>query len=156
MGRQKLPVDLIKAKGKSHLTKEEEERRSQEEVKVPADFQLVTVPEYLFQWPELVARFCSIAEMLHAIIPDNFGEPDAETLARYVVTEATFELYTTKVFAALKENDLEAHKELHMEQDRAFKQAQAAASVLGLSVTSRCKLVVPSDGDSDALDDLPI
>ena len=36
-----------------------------------------------------------------------------------------------------------------MEQDRAFKQAHACAGVLGLTVTSRCKLVVPRSVDAD-------
>lgn len=148
-GRRKKPVDLLIYEGKTHLTKADIEARREEEVKVTPEFRNVQVPEYLFQWPELVKRFDEIAEMLSKIMPESFGQPDAEQLGRYVVSEAMYELYSEKMFKAISTHDLQAHKELHMEQDRAFKQAQASASVLGLNVTSRCKLAVPSSGDDD-------
>lgn len=154
MGRRKQPVALVVANGKKHLTKAEKERRRAEEVNIPPTLQYCPAPDYLFEWPRLVERFNAIAVMLHELMPQNFGEPDAEVLARYVVAEASFELYTSKLMSALMADDLEAHKALHMEQNRAFTQAQAAASVLGLTVTSRCKLVVPGGGDGDDEDEL--
>ncbi len=148
-GRHKQPVDLLLAKGKTHLTKADAERRRAEEAAVEGELREVAVPAYLFEWPELVARFDELACMLCELLPGSFGQPDADTLARYVVAEEAYELYTRRLFGALGAHDLNAYKELHMEQDRAFKQAHACAGVLGLTVTSRCKLVVPRSVDAD-------
>ena len=146
MGRNRQPVDVIEARGRKHLTKAEKAKRKAEEAKVPPSLRDVQPPEYLMQWPDLAAEFDRLADMLRELIPDNFGQPDAGLLARYVVSEHLYEAYTSQLVDALEPSDIKA---LQIAQDRAFKQANACASSLGLSVTSRCKLVVPAKAEQD-------
>ena len=76
-GRHKQPVDVIVARGKSHLTRAEKERRKAEEATVPSHLRAVQAPEYLSEWPDLVDAFYRYAEMLSDIMPEQFGQPDA-------------------------------------------------------------------------------
>lgn len=145
-GRSRQPVDVIVARGKTHLTRAEKERRKAEETTVPPHLRSVDVPEYLMQWPDLVKEFDRYAEMLRDLMPLNFGQPDADCLARYIVSEHLFESLTAKL---VELDDIDDIKALQVAQDKAFKQAHASATALGLTVTSRCKLVVPASGDDD-------
>ena len=145
-GRNKQPVDVLTARGKSHLTKAEKERRKATESVVPVALRGVSPPGYLDKWPEIRREFERYAEMLSALMPDNFGQPDADCLARYVVSESLYERYTSDL---MEESDPLNIKNLQIAQDRAFKQAQACASALGLTVTARCKLVVPERSEDD-------
>ena len=149
-GRNRQPVAVIVAKGKTHLTRDERERRESEETFVPPEYRDVEIPEYLLQWPDLVSVFDRYVEMLRALLKNNFGQPDADCLARYVVSEHLYESFTTKLVSLEKPNDI---KTLQIAQDRAFRQAHTCASALGLTVTSRCKLVVPSGADGDGNDE---
>ena len=94
----------------------------------------------------MVDAFYRYAEMLRDIMPEQFGQPDADLLARYLVSERLFESLTSKL---VKLDDVDGIKSLQVAQDKAFKQAHTSASALGLTVTSRCRLVVPSGGEDD-------
>lgn len=146
-GRNRQPVDVLEARGKKHLTKAEKAKRKAEEATVPPHLRDAQAPEYLMQWPDLASEFCRLADMLRELIPENFGQPDAGLLARYVVSEHLYEAYTSQLVDAIEPCDI---KSLQIAQDRAFKQANACASALGLTVTSRCKLVVPAKVENDA------
>lgn len=145
-GRNRQPVAVIVANGRTHMTKEEKERRKAEETTVPLEYRDIEVPEYLLQWPDLVIVFDRYVEMLRALLKDNFGQPDADLLARYVVSEHLYESFTSKLVGLKKPDDI---KVIQIAQDRAFRQAHTCASALGLTVSSRCKLVVPAGGDED-------
>lgn len=143
-GRQRQPVDVLAARGKTHLTRASYEDRKASEVNVPIDLRDIEPPEYLLQWPDRVADFDRYAKMLSRLMPDNFGQPDADLLARYVMSEALYESFTVLLVGV---TDPAQIKSLQIAQDRAFKQAHTCASSLGLTVTSRCKLVVPVEDD---------
>lgn len=118
---------------------------------MPDSMRKVEAPEYLGEWPELMDEFDRLATMLCELMPENFGQPDADLLARYVTAEAIYEKFTAEVLAA---PDATAAKNAQLAQDKAFKQAHSCATALGLTVTSRCKLVVPqpqepSDDESE-------
>ena len=149
-GRNRQPVDVLEARGRSHLTRAEKERRKATEQTVPPGMRAAEPPGYLSQWHDLADEFIRYAQMLAELMPDNFGQPDADCLARYVVSEHLFERYTADLMA---ETDPLNVKALQIAQDRAFKQAQSCASALGLTVTSRCKLVVPPPSDDDGSDE---
>lgn len=148
-GRNRQPVAVIVANGKTHLTRDEKDRRSAEETTIPPEYRDVEIPEYLLQWPDLVSMFDRYVEMLKALLKDRFGQPDADLLARYVVSEHLYESFTSKLVILERPNDIKA---IQIAQDRAFRQAHTCASALGLTVTSRCKLVVPA-GDGDGNDE---
>lgn len=138
MGRSKQPVDLLIAKGKKHLTKAEIQERRNSEIKV--DFKDVKPPEYLPQ--SLVEEFNDIANKLITI--GILTELDADCLARYLLSKQTYLQYTKLLTVALKKNDLNAMDKLMSLQDKAFKQTRASAGDLGLTISSRCKLVMPT------------
>ena len=137
MGRNKQPVALVVAKGKTHLTKEDIERRMSEEVRpVNAD---VVPPSYLSKTQ--AKEFDVIAEQLRAL--GVLNETDADAIARYILSR---ELYVKLSKQLTKKETIEnpyALDAVLKNQDKVFKQCRAAAGDLGLTITSRAKLVVP-------------
>lgn len=135
MSGQRQPVNLITAKGNKHLTKAEIESRKGSEVKAHSDN--IRPPEYL---PEnLKDEFNRIAaELIDIEIMSNL---DCEALARYLISEYQYEQITLKLLK-LKSVGVR-YFDLLQAQDKTFKMARTAAGDLGLTISSRCKLVVP-------------
>ena len=137
-GRPKKPIDLIVAEGKTHLSKEEIERRKAEELVVP--FMDVSPPYYL-EDEKLKVEFMDIAAKLIEL--NIMTELDEDTLARYVMAKDQYVSLTRAYNKAIKEKDVEMMYRLQNMQDKAFKQCRSGASDLGLTITSRARLVVP-------------
>jgi len=147
-GNQKQPINLVIAKGKKHLTKEEIEERQKKEIKV--NFTNVKPPEYLTD--EQKKEFEKISNIL--LVTGIMTELDEDCLAHYLVANTNY-IYYTKELNKLNEQLLKARKtekakeymgkiDLYLTyQDRALKQCRACANDLGLSISSRCKLVMP-------------
>lgn len=147
-GNQRQPIDLIIAKGKKHLTKAEiEERRKTE---IHTDYINVKPPDYLDEKQK--EEFYRIAEILLDI--GIITELDEDCLAHYLISNSNYVEYTktlNKLNAKLKNaKKLEKKKEYMSQidlyltyQDRALKQCRACANDLGLSISSRAKLVMP-------------
>lgn len=134
MGRPRQPVDLLLVKGKKNLTKKEIEERKKQEVKAPADN--VKPPTYLP--PDLKREFKKISKDLIDIgIMTNL---DIDALARFLVAK---KLYLDLTQRLLNDTELLLDKDLVGTQDKLYKQCRSAASDLGLTISSRCKLVVP-------------
>lgn len=136
MARPKQPISLIQAKGKKHLTKFEIEERKSKEVKAAND--KVEPPSYLPK--TLKEEFIRIASELIKV--DIMTNLDCEALARFVVSEYNYQKVTKKLLKTGVDND-KFFNYLVM-QDKLFKQSRQAASDLGLTISSRCKLVVPT------------
>lgn len=147
-GNQKQPIDLVIAKGKKHLTKKEIEERKKSEIKVP--FIDVKPPEYLTE--EQKDEFKKIADILLNI--GIMTELDEDSLAHYIISNTNYVLYTKelriinnklqKTKSASKKKEYMSKLDLYLiYQDRALKQCRACANDLGLSISSRCKLVMP-------------
>lgn len=145
MARPREPVDLIKAKGKKHLTKDEYEERKSEELDVP--FKDVKAPSYLATKQK--RKFRELSKKLLAL--GIMTELDIDCLARYIISHDLYLKYTGEINHVLEpdEVDLQTLKELQNMQDKTFKQAQAAARDLGLTITSRCKIVIPTPPDDE-------
>lgn len=160
MGRPRQPTQLIIANGKKHLTKAEIAERLANEVAPCADD--LTPPSYLTAAEK--KRFTKLAGQLDKI--KIMGETDVETLARYVSAQTLYEEATKELRKLKRErpdkakyvNEEEDDRETYYValdlwtratdstaklQDRYFKQAQTAARDLGLTISSRCKLVAP-------------
>lgn len=147
-GRPKQPISLIIAKGKKHLTKEEIAQRQESEIKVKHTD--VKVPEYLSEREK--EEFWKIAKILLDI--GIMTELDEECLAHYLIANSNYIQYTKKIRELnnkiLNAKRADAKKKAESEidtyliyQDRALKQCRACANDLGLSISSRCKLVMP-------------
>lgn len=151
MPRQKEPAAVIAAKGKTHMAKADLAERMEREVKPCADG--IAPPAYLSAAEK--RRFGKIAEQLKKL--NIMGETDTETLARYITAQRLYEETVAEMrrhAETLPSADedgyheryslwLSAEDSLARMLDRYFKQAHAAASALGLTISSRCKLQVP-------------
>ena len=135
--RPRQPIELVKAKGKKHLTKQEIESREKSELKV--DLKDVSVPNYLPS--KLKKEFIDVANKL--LIVGVITELDEDCLARYLLSKESYLQYTKMLKKATKENNIIEMEKLMTMQDKAFKQCRACANDLGLTIASRCKLVMP-------------
>ena len=157
MGRNKQSVDLLVAKGKSHLTKAEIKKRRSQEIKVV--LMNITIPEYLPA--DLHAKFSQIADKLLSI--GVFTELDEDALARYLLNEQLYQELGKNLDKALREYEAACREGTSFPFDNVAKMQSAvsnayrivhmAASELGLTIASRAKLVIPSMPD-EALPDL--
>lgn len=146
MGRPREPTDTIKAKGRTHMGKATEERRRAEELKVP--FTDIRAPEYLSAKQK--ERFDYYAKMLLAL--RIFTELDVDCLGRYILAHDLYLDYTRLLRSMLPYSDPEEIARVQNMQGKVFNQAQMAARDLGMTITSRCKIIVPpppDDGDDD-------
>jgi len=140
MANPKQPVHLVKINGKKHLTKNEINTRQEQEVKAESDN--IKPPDYL---PDnLAKKFNEISQQLVDIgIMSNL---DCDALARYIVSEYQFQKTAKKAMKMSPENP--RYYNLLIMQDKLFKMARGAASDLGLTISSRCKLVVPKQEEA--------
>lgn len=156
-----MPVDLVVMNGKSHMTQEEIDERRSQEVKAPCDD--IRQPHYLNRRQK--EEFAFLSEQLTAI--GIFSNLDTGVLARYCVAHDQYGRYTKLISSAPRKQakrmrreaeekgltispdvtDLELAMELEKElvalQAVAFRQCEECAKALGLSITARCRLVVP-------------
>ena len=159
MARPRQPIALIQAKGRKNLTKEEIAQRVAEEVHPCTDD--IRAPSYLTNKQK--THFDKLASQLAKI--KILGETDVEALARYVTAEAQYETTTKDLRALMKAKPkqnaedpeayynavglwTDAQERMAKLQDRYFKQAQTAASALGLTISSRCKLIAPKSEEA--------
>lgn len=158
MAGPRQPVELVIAKGKKHLTKEEIEQRRASEVAPCADN--IAAPSYLTAKQK--KHFDKLAGQLAKI--KIMGETDVDTLARYVVAEAQYQEAVKELRQLAKDRPTDRHDEKYYDkleqwgilndladrrQERYFKQASTLARDLGLTISSRCKLQVPVQPEDD-------
>lgn len=163
MAGQRQPTDLVVMKGKKHLTKAEIEARKNAEVVAPND--KVRPPTYLTV--EQKKQFRKLAKELLAI--KLIANVDCDALARLLIAQDQFLEITETIKETplmldvpvyeMKENPDTGEKEqvqvgtkqvvngererLMIIQDRCLKQCRQGASDFGMTVSSRCRLVVP-------------
>ena len=154
MARPREPIDLIKAKGKKHLTESEYEERKAQEISVP--FTDIQPPNFL---PKTFHKeFYEISDKLKAI--GIMTELDTVSLAQYLIAKQNYISYTAMLLKVIKRNsdpnrqylsedDVVENTKIQALQDRALRQCQSCARDLGLTITSRCKIVVPPPPPDD-------
>lgn len=159
-GRKREPTDLVVLKGKKHLTKDEIETRKSHEIKAPSDS--VKAPSYLSK--KQSREFDELAEQLISIkIMTNL---DCDALASFILAREMYVKITKNLLKMKpvseaietihgKNGEPDKQKKVFVDnedygnvlanQDRLYKQCRAAASDLGLSISSRCRLVIPKN-----------
>lgn len=153
MARPREPIDLIAAKGRKHLTKQEYEERKSTEVIAPSDN--VKAPAFLAKKER--EKFDFIAKQLIDIkIMTNL---DCDVLARYIRAETEYIKVTKqlqkirfipdKKSMATEETQLAEqyaqYEYLSKIQTRLMKACNENAKELGLTISSRCRLVIPQE-----------
>lgn len=139
ISKQREPIELVIAKNKKHLTKEEIETRKQQELKIIPNEKDIIAPEYLTG--NLIEEFNKISKKLLQI--GIMTELDNDCLARYLLSKQLYLKYTSLLTKEIKKGKLEKIEKYMNIQDKAFKQCRSSANDLGLTITSRCKLVMP-------------
>lgn len=151
MSGRRQPTEVVVANGRKHLTKAEIAERESREVKLPAA-KTAKPPKWL---PEALKKdFRALGKQL--IAAGLYTELDADTLGRYLVAQQEYLLATKQVFKAYAEVDPEEVEDWTRIQERHFKQARNCANDMGLTVTSRCRLVVPEGLTQKSEDDNPM
>lgn len=134
MGRNSEPIDLLIAKGRSHLTKKEILERRAAEIPVPVGD--LSAPSFLTKKQK--ERFDWYADRLQQV---GMKDLDVDCLARYIVAHDRYIEFTKK--AAKTDIEIDAVVKYANLADKAFNQAHKCATALGLTITSRCKLTLP-------------
>lgn len=143
MAGQRQPIDLVIAKGNKHLTKAEIEERRKSEVKPLAGD--ITPPAYLTKKQK--AEFNKISGQLQEL--KIMGETDVDSLARYVVANTFYINAVKKLRSKEVKDDPELFETWLKIQEKMYKQCRSSANDLGLSISSRCKLVVPATDNQE-------
>ena len=137
MARPREPVKLLEFKGKKHLTKEEIRQREADEVKpVPKG---IKPPAYLSESQKKVFR--KLAKQLSKL--EIMGETDNDALARLVIAQERFEEANEIMNKVDFFDDAKEYEIASRVYAKRLDELRKLASDLGLTISSRCKLVVP-------------
>ena len=138
MSGPRQPTDVIKAKGRKHLSKTEEAQRRAGEVLVERP-KTVKVPKWVPE--DLKKDFRALGRKLLAA--GLYTDLDGDTLGRYLIALRQYLVAAEETDKALARKDQEGADAWGKVLERHFKQARNCANDMGLTVTSRCRLVVP-------------
>lgn len=132
------PLNLILFKGKTHLTKKEIQERRDQEVIVPVGE--VHAPKYLPK--ELLSEFNKISVKLVEI--GIFTDLDVDALCRFLIAREQY-IKTMNLLRDTnpEEDGITYYDRILRTNDTLFKQCRVAAQDLGLTISSRCNLLVP-------------
>ena len=133
----RLPTGVVEARGNKHFSKAELEKRRNSEIKPITDN--IVAPDYLTKKQK--DDFKKIAEQLQKL--KILGETDVDALARYIVANDFYINAVKQMRKSEVKNDPVKFGAWAKIQERYFKQCRSSANDLGLSISSRCKLVVP-------------
>lgn len=137
MSGQRQPIELVVANGRKNLTKAEIAERMAREPKPITDD--ISPPSHLTKKQK--EQFNKLASQLKKL--KIIGETDVDALARYIVANDFYVNAVKKMRSKEVKNDPALFDAWSKIQERYFKQCRSSANDLGLSISSRCKLVVP-------------
>ncbi|MGM8213559.1 phage terminase small subunit P27 family [Virgibacillus sp. W0430] len=155
-GRNKQPLSVIQGKGRSnHLTKKMIKERQEQEDAMKGYTDNIIAPSYLTKKQK--EEFYNIADELLRL--NIFSNLDVDGLARYIDSRTQYiqlirslkkiKSTVTTLSAAGDKITIanEDYPKLMRVKNTLFNECRAAASDLGLSITSRLKLVIPNTKD---------
>lgn len=140
-GRNKQPLKVIQGKGASnHITKEEAKKRAAHEEKMRGNKDKIIAPKYLLKRQK--DEFNAIAaELIELDIMSNL---DVDTLARYIEAKTEYRRLGPLIRKLDPIKDLDTYTKLNRTRKQLSDECRSYASDLGLTITSRLKLVIPS------------
>lgn len=146
----KLPQKVIEMRGKSHQTKAEKEERVNSEPQTE-EIKRLRAPDYL---PEtLRMEFNELGQQL--IKAKLACKLDRDVIARYLMSRQAWTLAHERALDSLMfDTEPKVVGGWTKIANQYFNQCQSCASAMGLTITSRCKLVVPqekNETDSDPM-----
>lgn len=141
-------TDVVKAKGRKHMTKAEEEQRRAQEINLPQPDEL-KAPDWLPKNRRSAYR--ALAKQLVAA-KMGVAQLDADTVGRYIVAQSQYAAASEKVLELLDAGDQEGAADWSRLQEKYFAQARSCANDMGMTLTSRCKLVMPAGAKPEVED----
>lgn len=138
MSGRRQPTNVVKANGRKHLSQAEEAERRAGEVQAPPPESL-DPPKWLPK--KLHKEFSAMADRLAKL--ELYSDFDQDVLGQYYLCRDRWQAADKKAAKAIRANDDEQARAWTTVQGSYFKQARQCAESMGLSVSSRCKLVVP-------------
>lgn len=139
MPGKRQPTALLESSGRKHLTRAEADERRDREVRVPPPEEAAP-PKFL---PKRLHReYREIGEILRTA--GLYAELDRDVLGQYFLCRERWTQADKKAAAAIKAGDEKLARDWTGVQSAYFKQARQCAEAMGLSVTSRCRIVVPA------------
>lgn len=148
MGRNKKPIQLVTG---HHLTKEEIKRRTEGAIKPNTD--KIEPPKW-FKKAQKEAFNELATQLIQLGILTNL---DVDTLTRYIIAHEMYVKVTKELekYRVTDEN-LEVISKLTILQDKFLKQARLTGSDLGLSVSSRAKIIIPPEPKKNRFDEFKL
>lgn len=137
MGKPRQPIELLLAKDRKHLTKAEIAHRLETEVKAPVVD--VAPPAYLNATQR--QEFADISRQLADL--GIMTALDTDSLANFIIAKTNYLKFTKMLDVEIANGDVGIIEALSRLQDRAYKQMRQSATDLGLTISSRCRLVIP-------------
>lgn len=139
-GRNKQPLSVILGKGRSnHLTKDVIAKRQEQEEKVKGFTDNIVAPTYLTAAQK--KEFDRISSELVRL--KIFSNLDVDSLARYIDSRDQY-INLVKLIRKVKAtDDFKKYAQMQRSKNYLFGECRSAASDLGLTITSRLKLVIP-------------
>lgn len=141
MAGSRLPLEVLDGRGKKHLSKRERAKREEQDIKNNEPVKRLTPPKWLTE--SLKEEFLRISKALIALLPNTITRLDGDTIAAYCVAHNEWRAATSRLNAALMNGDPKEADSWSKVQQRCFAQARACANDLGMTITSRCRLVLP-------------
>lgn len=138
MAGQRLPTAVVQARGSKHFTKAEIQERQEREIKPITDN--IIAPDYLTKKQK--DEFYRIADQLKKL--KILGETDVDALGRYIVANDFYINAVKQMRKTEVKNNPVAFEAWAKIQEKYFKQCRSCANDLGLTISSRCRLVVPA------------
>lgn len=158
-GRNKQPLQVILGKGRSnHITKDEAKKRLEHEERMRGPTENIEAPNYLTAAQK--REFDEISSKLVAL--GIFSELDVDNLARYLDSKYQYiqivkELKKIKPTETIEDENgkksvvvNEDYPKLQRTKKNLFDECRSAASDLGLTITSRLKLVIPEPPEKES------
>ena len=144
----KLPQNVLEMRGRSHQTKAEKEERRASEPQLE-EIKRLRAPDYL---PEFLRKdFNEIGQEL--IKAGLLSKLDRDVLAQYIMSRDAWAAAHLKARAALDMDDPKESTSWARVAKTYFDQCHVCASGMGLTISSRCRLVVPKvqEPEEDAM-----
>ena len=138
MAGKRQPTAVVEANGRKHLTEAEKDQRRDREVHVPPPDEAIP-PKWLPK--RLHDEYREIGEILLAA--GLYAELDRDVLGQYFLSRDRWLRADKKAGAAIRAGEEKLAREWTGVQGAYFKQARQCAEAMGLSISSRCRLVVP-------------
>ncbi|AWC29488.1 phage terminase small subunit P27 family [Bacillus cytotoxicus] len=139
-GRNKQPLSVIQGKGRSnHITKSEKNRREKQEEALRGHTDKIEAPSYLTAAQK--KEFDTLAAELVRL--GIFSNLDVDSLARYIDSKDQYIKLVRLLRKTKPSEDFKNYAQMQRSKNLLFNECRSSASDLGLTITSRLKLVIP-------------